>query len=138
VLAVCVTGVLSIVIPFGLLLGKDGLVTAGVNRQAAVPTAVLVGCPDGPAVRTDAVPAGQCVQITGSGFGAGALIEVTESRRRGWHSYLRADVLGRFRWRYLLAANAPSGPDVLTFVSTDRSDPATIPAAAFCRFTVIG
>ena len=37
VLAVCLTGVLSIVIPFGLLMGKDGLVAAGLNRPTRIP-----------------------------------------------------------------------------------------------------
>lgn len=138
VLAVCLTGVLSIVIPFGLLMGKDGLVTAGVNRQEPIPAPQLAGCPDGAPVRNRSAHPGQCLRITGAGFPAGALIEVTEARRPGWHSYLRTDGLGRLSWRYQLAANAPIGPDVLTFVATSRSGPASIPAVAFCRFTVVG
>lgn len=137
VLAVCLTGVLSIGIPFGLLMGKDGLLDAGVNRQLPVPAPQLAGCPGGLPVRNRSVRQGQCLEVTGGGFGAGELVEITESHRPGWRGYLRTDELGRFSWHYLLAANAPVGPDVLTFVGTDRSKPATIPALAFCRFTVV-
>lgn len=132
VLAVCLTGVLSIGIPFGLLMGKDGLLDAGVNRQLPVPAPELAGCPGGPPVHNRSVRPGQCIEIIGGGFGAGELVEITESRRPGWQSYLRADGLGRFRWRYRLAANASGGPDVLSFIGTNRVEP-----AAFCRFTVI-
>lgn len=135
-LAVCLTGVVSIGIPFGLLMGKDGLIAAGVNRQQPIPAPQLTGCPDGSPVRDRSVHPGQCIQVTGSGFGGGTLIEVSEASRPGWHSYLRTDDLGRFSWRYLLPANAPAGPDVLTFVKTSQLEPATVPAAAFCRFTV--
>ena len=137
VLAVCITGVLSVVIPFGLLLGKGGLVTAGVNRQTPIPAPRLTGCPGQPAVRNRSPYPGQCVQIAGSGFGAGQLIEVTEARRPDWRSYLRTDDLGRFTWRYSLAANAPTGADVLSFAVIGRTDPASIPAVAFCPFTVV-
>lgn len=134
--AVCVTGVLSIGIPFGLLMGKGGLVTAGVSRQAALPTPRLTGCASGQVILDRLVQPGQCVQFTGSGFGENELIEVTESRQAGWHSYLRADELGRFSWRYQLLAGSPPGADVFTFTGMNRADPASIPTMAFCRLIV--
>jgi len=136
VLAVCLTGVISIGIPFGLLMGKDGLIDAGVNRQQAIPPPHLTGCLGGPPVRDRVVHPGQCIEVSGSGFGSGELIEITESSRPDWHSFLSTDDLGRFSFHYLLAANAPTGPDVLTFVKIRQVEPATVPAAAFCRFTV--
>jgi len=137
VLAVCLTGVLSIGIPFGLLMGKDGLATTGVNRQQPIPAPELAGCPGGLPVRNRSAHPGQCIQVTGSGFGGGELVEISQASRPGWHSYLRTDDLGRFIWRYLLPANAPAGADVLTFVKIGQVEPATVPAAAFCRFTVV-
>jgi hypothetical protein len=137
VLAVCLTGVVSIGIPFGLLMGKDGLVAAGLNRQQPTPAPQLAGCPGGPLVRNRSPHAGQCIQISGSGFRGGELIEITETSRPGWRSYLRADDLGRFSWRYLLAANAPIGPDVLTFAGTRQATAGLLPATAFCSFTVV-
>jgi hypothetical protein len=137
VLAVCLTGVVSIGIPFGLLMGKGGLVAAGLNRPQPIPAPQLAGCPGGPPVRNRSPHTGQCIQITGSGFRGGELIEITEASRPGWHSYLQTDDLGRFSWRYLIAANARTGPDVLTFVGTHQAEAALVPATAFCPFTVV-
>jgi hypothetical protein len=136
VVAVCVTGAVSIGIPFGLLMGKGGLVTAGVSRQAPIPTPRLTGCATGRPISDRLVRPGQCVQFTGGGFGEHELIEVTESGRAGWHSYLRADDLGRFSWRYQLLVGSPTGTDVFSFIGTDRANPALIPSMAFCRLVV--
>jgi len=134
VLAVCLTGVLSIGIPFGLLLGKGGLVTVGANRQAATPAPQLAGCSGGKPITSRTLRPGQCVQVSGHGFGGHELIEVTESRRPDWRSYLRADGLGGFTWHYRLPATASAGADVLTFVGTNQ---ATAPPMVFCPFTVV-
>jgi hypothetical protein len=136
VLAVCGIGLLLIGIPFALLMGRDGLVTTGAHRQLAVPTAQLTGCADGKPVADRSVRPGDCIRFTGSGFQPRELIKVTDFRRPGWRSYLRADDAGRFRWSYPLAAGTPAGADVLTFAGTNPADPATVPAVAFCRFTV--
>lgn len=133
VLAVCLTGVLSIGIPFGLLLGKGAMVTVGASRQAATPAPQLAGCTDGKPITSRMVRPGQCVQVSGHGFGGHELIEVTESRRPGWRSYLRADGLGGFSWHYRLPATASAGADVLTFVGTNQ---ATAPPMVFCPFMV--
>lgn len=135
-LAVCVTGVLSIGIPFGLLLGKGDLVTAGVDRQVTIPAPQLTGCAGGQPIKTRLVRPGQCLQISGRGFGSHELIEVTESRRPGWRGYLRADGLGDFSWRYRLPTNAGQGADVLAFRA--RSPGAAVPVMALCPFTVAG
>ena len=132
----CGTGLLLIGIPFGLLMGRDGLVSTGSHRQLAVPTPQLTRCADGKPVPDRSARPGECLRFTGSGFGSHELIEVTDFRRPGWRSYLRADQSGRFRWSYQLAASTPAGADVLTFAGTNPADPASIPAVAFCRFTV--
>ena len=68
VLAVCGTGLLLIGIPFGLLMGRDGLVTTGVHRQLAVPTPQLTRCADGKPVPDRSARPGECIRFTGSGF----------------------------------------------------------------------
>ncbi len=129
-LAVCLTGVLSIGIPFALLLGKGDLVTVGAARPAAIPAPLLAGCTDGRPITNRTVRPGQCLLLSGHGFGGHELIEVTESRRPGWRSYLRADALGGFSWRYRLSATVPTGADVLTFAGSDLAP------MVFCPFTV--
>ncbi|MFL6164057.1 MAG: hypothetical protein ACJ74U_17790 [Jatrophihabitantaceae bacterium] len=127
---------LSIVIPFGLLMGKNGLVTAGAHRQARIPAPRLTSCADGQPIDGRSVPPGQCLDITGTGFGRRELLEVSDSRRPGWHESVWADELGRFHLRFQLPATTPAGADVLTFVGTDQASAAAIPAMAFCRLTV--
>jgi hypothetical protein len=136
VVAVCLTGVLSIVIPFGLLMGKDGLVTAGLNRQTRIPAPRLISCATGQPIADRTVRPGQCVLITGGGFSQRELIQVREAGRPGWHGIVWADDYGRFSLRFQLPPGAPAGPDVLTFVATNQAHPATVPAIGYCRFTV--
>ncbi|HTZ42780.1 MAG TPA: hypothetical protein VMB79_02885 [Jatrophihabitans sp.] len=136
VLAVCLTGSLAVAIPAGLLLGHDGLVVAGASRDLAIPAPRLVSCLSGHPIKDRQLGRGECVRLVGSGFLPQELILLTESRRPGWRTYLRADPLGGFSYRYLVAATAAPGADVLTFVGTDRSRPVSAPSAAFCRFTV--
>jgi hypothetical protein len=136
VLAVCLTGVLSIVIPFGLLMGKDGLVAAGLNRPTRVPTPQLTSCATGQTLADLTLRPEQCVLITGRGFAPRELIQVREASRPGWHALVWADENGRFSLRFQLPPATPAGPDVLSFAGTHQADPATIPAIAFCRFTV--
>jgi hypothetical protein len=136
VLAVCGIGLLLIGIPFALLLGRDGLITTGAHRQLAVGTPQLARCADGKPLPDRSARPGECLRFTGSGFHSHELIEVTDFRRPAWRSYLRADDAGRFSWNYALAASTPAGTEVLTFAGTNPADPATIPAVAFCRFTV--
>jgi hypothetical protein len=136
VLAVCLTGLLSIVIPFGLLMGKDGLVAAGLSRQASLPAPRLTSCGTGQTLADRMLRPGQCVTISGSGFAPRELIQVRESDRPGWHDLVRADDLGRFSLRFQLPLGTPAGADVLTFAATNQANPASAPAIVSCRFTV--
>jgi hypothetical protein len=136
VLAVCLTGVLSIGIPFGLLVGKDGLVAAGLNRQTSLPAPRLTSCATGQPLTDRTLRPGQCVTISGSGFAARELIQVREASRPGWHDLVWADDLGRFSLRFQLPPGTPTGADVLTFAATNQIDPASVPAITSCRFTV--
>jgi hypothetical protein len=136
VIAVCLTGVLSIVIPFGLLMGKDGLVAAGLNRPTRIPPPQLANCTTGQPLADRTLQPGQCVFITGSGFAQRELIQVREASRPGWHGLVWADDNGRFSLRFQLPPGTPAGPDVLSFVATNQANPATIPAMTSCRFLV--
>jgi len=135
-LAVCLTGSLAVAIPAGLLLGKDGLVAAGVNRQAPIPAPRMLGCHTGRPVEARQLRPGQCTKLTGHGFNPRELILVTESRRPGWQTYLRADAMGGFSYHYLVSATAAAGVDVLAFIGLEHSGPSAVPPVAFCRFTV--
>lgn len=132
--AVGVTGVLIVVMPLGLLLGKNGLTTASVNRAAPIPSPHLTDCDSGATVRSRRLSVGQCVKVVGAGFDPDEQIQVSESRTPGRRSFVRADGAGRFLLRYV--AGAETGPDVLTFVGLNDSGSVAVPRVALCRFTV--
>lgn len=134
--AVGLTGTLVVVIPLGLLLGKNGLVTASVSRAVPIPAPQLTDCADH-RLPSRELSLGQCVKVVGTGFGPDELIQVSESRRPNWSVYLRADHDGRFTLRHVATAASGTGADVLTFVGLDRSGDDVVPRAAYCRFTVL-
>lgn len=133
--AVVLTGVLIVVVPLGLLLGKNGLVTASVNRSAPIPTPHLTACDSGETLRKHQLIIGECVKVVGAGFAANELIQVSESRP-AWQGYVRADGAGRFELRHVVSAKGGIGTDVLSFVGLNGSGLDAVPRAAFCRLTV--
>lgn len=131
--AVGATGLLAIVIPIGLLLGKNGLVTASVNRTEPIPVPRAVSCATGQPLPARALRPGQCTHVVGSGFEPGEVITVSDSRRPTWSTFIRADDEGRFSLRHLIPAAA--GPEVLTFVG-DGEHTAVVPRVAYFRLVV--
>ena len=134
-MAVVLTGVLIVVVPLGLLLGKNGLITASVNRSAPIPAPHLSACDSGQPLTDHQLSIGQCVEVTGAGFAPNEWIQVSETRP-AWHSYVRADDVGRFELRHVVSAKGGVGTDVLSFVGLNRSASDAVPRATFCRLTV--
>ena len=129
------TGVLIVVVPLGLLLGKNGLVTASVNRSAPIPAPHLTACDTGQTVRSHQLSIGQCIKVVGAGFEPNELIQVSESRPT-WQGYVRADGVGRFELRHVVSAKAGLGADVFSFVGLNGAGSDPVPRATFCRITV--
>lgn len=135
--ALGLTGALVVLIPLGLLLGKNGLVPVSVNRAAPIPTPHLVTCDSGRTVRSHQLSRGQCVKVVGAGFEPDELIEVSDSRDPSWQTYLRADGAGRFALRRVVPATAAAGPEVLSFVGLARPGSDAVPRVAYCRLSIV-
>jgi hypothetical protein len=132
--AVCVTGILTVAVPLGLLLGKNGIVTASVNRQTPIPAPHVTDCQTNQAVRRLIVARGQCVRVRAAGFQPGELVQVGDSRRTGWQRFIRADPAGSVDLRFEVGTTA--GPEVLTFLGLNVRGSATAPRVTFCRLAV--
>ncbi|HEX2904336.1 MAG TPA: hypothetical protein VHO01_12855 [Jatrophihabitans sp.] len=135
--AVGVTGTLAVAIPFGLLLGHNGLITASVNRVDPIPAPHLTDCADRP-LKSSHLVLGQCVKLVGTGFAPDELIQVSESRQPGWQTYVRADGSGRFSFRHVAGARSGTGADVISFVGLAHAGAGSVPRSAYCRFIVDG
>jgi hypothetical protein len=134
--AVLVTGVVSVAVPFGLLMGKDGLVAASLNSQAPIPTPRVVSCSSGQPIPEPELHPLACVRFLGSGFGPDELIQISETHRPRWKALVRADSTGHFSYRHVLGA--ADGVDVFSFVGLNVAGPAAVPRVAFCRLPVTG
>lgn len=131
--AVGVTGAMIVVVPFGLLLGKDGLVPVSANSAEPIPAPRLTTCDTRQPVLSHQLTEGQCVRIVGGGFEANELIEVSDSRNASWRTYVRADDAGRFSLRHV--GRNVGVVDVLSFAGTSATADSILPRVTYCRLT---
>jgi hypothetical protein len=146
IVAVVATGVLSISIPVGLMIGAGSLAPSSVIERPPLHNVRVSNCDRSPIRQLELAP-GQCVLLHASGFAGAEQVQVRELARPGWSQLATADATGRLSYRFELGFESRPGSDVLSFVGLNGHQPQPSAASAgsveinpahvaFCRFTV--